>query len=141
MERGSVRRAGNGNSQCEIQAQSPGDRGPRGQSLPESDDFLQIILQCKAIDTEKLPQLGYMTGRNSYWLANVARSLDAILTPGQCIETLVMEGFVTERTILYQYCQTSLSPTLVTLVINTHHTYHRHSSPTPTPASLVKLKE
>jgi len=37
------------------------------------------------IDKEKLPQLGYTTGRNSYWLANVARLLDAILTPGQRI--------------------------------------------------------
>ena len=65
-----------------------------------------------------------MTGRNSYWLANVARLLDAILTPGQHIEreTLVMEGLVTERTICYQYCKMSLSLILVT---DTRHTQHR----------------
>jgi len=39
-------------------------------------------LVTKAIDKEKLPQLGYTTGRNSYWLANVARLLNAIFTPG-----------------------------------------------------------
>jgi len=80
----------------------------------------------KAIDEEKLPQLGYTTGRNSYWLANVTRLLDAIVTPGQRIEreTLVMEGLVTERTISYQYCKTSPSPILVT---DTRHTCHTRS--------------
>ena len=29
------------------------------------------VVWGKAIDKEKLSQLGYMTGRNSYWLANV----------------------------------------------------------------------
>jgi len=42
--------------------------------------------ETKAINKEKLPQLGYTTGRNSYWLVNVARLLDVILTPGQRIE-------------------------------------------------------
>ena len=77
-----------------------------------------------------MPQLGYTSGRNSYWLANVARLLDAILTPGQRIETLVMEGPVTERTISYQYCKTSPSPTLVADTRHTRHTCHRHSSTT-----------
>ena len=79
------------------------------------------LVSRKAINKEKLPHLGYTTGRSSYWLANVARLLDAILTPGQRIEreTLVMEGLVTERTISYQYCKTSPSPTLVT---DTRHT-------------------
>ena len=47
-----------------------------------SDDFMARAKPYK----EKLSQLGYTTGRNSYWLANVARLLDAILTPGQRIE-------------------------------------------------------
>jgi len=40
----------------------------------------------KAINKEKLPELGYTTDHNSYWLANVVRLLDANLTPGQRIE-------------------------------------------------------
>ena len=40
---------------------------------------------------------------------------DAILTPDQRIEALVTEALVTERTISYQYCKTSPSPTLVTV--------------------------
>jgi len=55
--------------------------------------------------------------------------MDAILTPGQRIESLVTE--VTERTISYQYCKTWLSPTLTSLtfvtITNTCHR-HRHSS-------------
>jgi len=89
----------------------------------------------KAIDKEKLPQLRYTTGRNSYWLANVARLLDAILTPGQRIDR--QTALVMERTISYQYYKTSPLPILVT---DTRYTRHRHSSPTPTPASLAKLK-
>jgi len=42
---------------------------------------------------QKLPLLGHSTGRNSYWLANAARLLEAILTPEQ-------------RMISYQYCTT-----------------------------------
>ena len=47
---------------------------------------LMLSTCAKAINKEKLPQLGYTTGRNSYWLTNVARLLEAILTPGQRIE-------------------------------------------------------
>ena len=54
----------------------------------------------KAIYKQKLPQLGHTTGRNSYWLANVALLLDAILTSGQRIESLVTEGLVTENDLL-----------------------------------------
>jgi len=77
-------------------------------------------LRTKAIDKEKLPQLGHTTGRHSYWLVNVARLLDAILTPRHRIESLIMEGLVTERTISYQYCKTSPSPTLVTVTNRPH---------------------
>ena len=80
---------------------------------------LHLIELAYAKAIKKLPQLGYTTGRNSYWLANVARLLDAILTPGQRIERDLMEGLVTERMISCQYCKTSPSPILVT---DTRHT-------------------
>jgi len=44
---------------------------------------------------------------------------------GNCLEKEIMQG---------------TTVTLVTLVTDIRHTRHRHSSPTPTPASLVKLK-
>jgi len=77
----------------------------------------------KAINKEKLPQLGHTTGRSSYWLANVAWLLDAILTPGQRIESLVTEGLVKERSLITNIAKGQR---------------HRHSSPTPSPTSLVK---
>jgi len=55
-------------------------------STKELHQLVQRQVTAKATDKEKLPRLGYTTGRNSYWLANVARFLDAILTPGQRIE-------------------------------------------------------
>ena len=58
---------------------------------------LMLSTCAKAINKEKLPQLGYTTGRNSYWLANVARLLDDILTPGQRIERDVSYGRSCDR--------------------------------------------
>ena len=55
--------------------------------------YTSVVATPKAIYIYKLPQLGHTTGRNSYWLANAARLLDAILTPEQ-------------RMISYQYCRT-----------------------------------
>ena len=55
------------------------------------------LVSRKAINKEKLPHLGYTTGRSSYWLANVARLLDAILTPGQRIERDLSYGRSCDR--------------------------------------------
>ena len=96
---------------------------------------VSILGITKAIDKEKLPQLGYTTGRNSYWLANVARLLDAILTPGQRIERdltyrrscdrendllpILQNVTVTDTRHRYSSHSSHLSPTLVT---DTRHT-------------------
>jgi len=83
-------------------------------------DFVFLALVHKAIDKQKLSQLGYMTGRKSYWLANVARLLDAILTPGQCIERDLSYGRSCDR-------KNDLLPVLQNVTItDTHHTRHRH---------------
>jgi len=72
----------------------------------------------KAIDKEKLPQLGYTTGRNSYWLANIARLLDAILTPGQHIERDLTYRRSCDR-------ENDLLPILQNVTVtDTHHTRH-----------------
>jgi len=57
----------------------------------------RVVGSTKAIDNEKLSQLGYTTDRNSYWLANVARLLDAILTPGQRTERDLSYGRSCDR--------------------------------------------
>ena len=86
--------------------------------------YLTAHALTEAIDKEKLPQLGYTTGCNSYWLANVARLLDAILTPGQRIE----------RDLSYGRSCDGKNDILTILqnvtVTDTRHTCHRHSSPT-----------
>jgi len=115
--------------------------------------------RSKAIDKEKLPQLGYTTGRNSCWLANVARLLDAIVTPGQRIERDLSYGrfcdrkndllpmlqnvTVTDTRHTRHTCQRNSShssPTLVTLVTLVTDTRHRHTShSSPTVVTLVTL--
>jgi len=97
----------------------------RGFMMPKKTLILSLSLPPKATYKQKLPQLGHMTGHNSCWLANIAWLLDAILTPGQRIKSLVMEGLTTERTISYQYCKTSPSLTLVTVTATRHCHQHR----------------
>jgi len=80
----------------------------------------------KAIYKQKLPQLGHTTGRNSYWLANVAWLLDAILTSGQRIESLVTEGLVTENDLLPILKNVTVTDTNVTdTVTDTPHRQHQ----------------
>jgi len=75
------------------------------------------VALSKAINKEKLPQLGYTTGRNSYWLANVARLLDAILTPGQRIKRDLSYGRSCDR-------KNDLLPILQNVTVT--DTRHRH---------------
>jgi len=103
------------------------------------------ILTTKATDKEKLSHLGYTTGRNSYWLENVAQLLDAILTPGQRIERDLSYGrscdrkngllpilqnvTVTDTRHRHSSHSSHLSPTLVTRVTDTRHRHrHRHQN-------------
>ena len=78
----------------------------------------------KAINKEKLPQLGYTTDHNSYWLANVVRLLDAILTPGQRIERDLSYRRSCDR-------KNDLLPILQNVTVtDTRHWHSSHSSPT-----------
>jgi len=77
-------------------------------------DLTQCYLQLKA----QLPQLGYTSGRNSYWLANVARLLDAIFDSRSVYRDLSY-GRSCDR-------KNDLLPILQNVTIT--DTRHRHSS-------------